>query len=185
MKRSSQRGATLVIALIMLVLLTLFGLSAMNTGITNLKIVGNMQSRNEAMSAAQQAIETVISTPGFITNPANAIVTPCAGANTVCTDLTGDGVAEYVTRLNPAPACIAVRAIKMSELNWSNAEDVGCTQEGKGLNIEGAASGDSMCASAVWEITAETTSTAGSASAAVTQGIGVRITTDDMASSCL
>ena len=41
-----QRGATLVIALIMLVLLTLFAVSSLNTANTNLRIVGNMQAKN-------------------------------------------------------------------------------------------------------------------------------------------
>ena len=85
-----QRGTTLVIALIMLVLLTLFAVSSLNTSRTNLKVVGNMQQRNEALNASQQTIEAVISTPQFIANPANAVPTPCGAANTMCTDVTGD-----------------------------------------------------------------------------------------------
>lgn len=72
-----QRGTTLIVALIMLVLLTLFAVSSFNTANTNLKVVGNMQQKNEALNAAQAAIETVISTPLFIANPANAVPTPC------------------------------------------------------------------------------------------------------------
>ncbi|HZN86576.1 MAG TPA: PilX N-terminal domain-containing pilus assembly protein, partial [Burkholderiales bacterium] len=79
-----QRGATLVIALIMLVLLTLFAVSSMNTANTNLRVVGNMQSRNEALYAAQETLETVISTPLFLANPANAVLNPCGAQNTMC-----------------------------------------------------------------------------------------------------
>ena len=51
-----QSGATLVVALVILVLLALFGLSAYQTSTTELKSSGNMQARDEALNAAQQAI---------------------------------------------------------------------------------------------------------------------------------
>ena len=98
-----QRGATLVVALIMLVLTTLFALSSMKTATTSLIVTGNMQAKTEALNAAQETIEAVISTPQFIANPANAVINPCTGPNTRCTDVTGDGAPEYVTRLVPQP----------------------------------------------------------------------------------
>jgi len=55
-----QRGATLIIGLIMLVLITLMMVSAFLMSSTNLKSVGNMQSREEATAAANFAIEKVI-----------------------------------------------------------------------------------------------------------------------------
>jgi len=186
MRTRNQRGATLLIALIMLVLLTLFALSAVNTGTTNLKIVANMQSRAEAFDAAQQAIETVISTPTFISNPANAVLNACGAPNTLCTDVNGDGTPEYTTQLTPTPACVAVRAIKATELNFSDADDVGCAQQqAQTFGVSGAVTGDSLCANTVWEITAATTGAMSGATATVTQGIGVRVSTDDMATSCL
>ncbi len=63
-----QRGATLVIGMIMLVLVTLFVLAAINMSTINLLIMGNEQARNESIAAAQQAIEQVVSTD-FTTNP--------------------------------------------------------------------------------------------------------------------
>ena len=54
-----QGGTTLIIALIMLVLLTLFAVSSFNTANTNLKVVGNMQQKSEALNAAQEAIGCV------------------------------------------------------------------------------------------------------------------------------
>jgi hypothetical protein len=47
-----QRGATLFIGLVMLVVLTLFALSAFQTSSTNLKTVGNMQEREEAQNCS-------------------------------------------------------------------------------------------------------------------------------------
>ncbi len=180
-----QRGATLVIALIMLVLLTLFAVSALNTGTTDLKVIGNMQVRTEAMNAAEQAVETVISTPLFISTPGNAVLNPCGANNTLCTDINGDGITDYTTKLNPQPACVAVKPIKNADLNLMVAEDRDCAvQQQQQFGVAGAVSGDSLCAESIWEITAETTSAANGATAAVTQGIGVRISTDAVATSC-
>lgn len=55
-----QRGATLIVGLIMLVLITLMMLTAFMMSSTNLKSVGNMQARDEATAAANSAIEQVI-----------------------------------------------------------------------------------------------------------------------------
>lgn len=56
----AQRGATLIVGLIMLVLLTLVVTSAFMLSTGNLKAVGNMQFRNEAAAAANKAIEQVL-----------------------------------------------------------------------------------------------------------------------------
>jgi len=178
----AQGGATLVIALIMLVVITLLAVSALSTTNMNLKVVGNMQSRGEALHAAQQAIETVISTPQFIANPANAVLNPCGAANTLCTDLNGDGTPEYITRLIPAPSCVSVKAIKISELNLSSAEDLGCSAVQ--AQQFGVASGDSLCANTTWEITAETSSTFSRTKVTVTQGVAVRVSAVDAEALC-
>ena len=71
--RRRQTGSTLVVALILLVVLTLFATSSFNTAKTNLMVVGNMQSSAEAVNVAQQTIETTLSTTQFVTSPDNAI----------------------------------------------------------------------------------------------------------------
>jgi len=182
----SQRGATLFIALVMLVMLTMFAVSSLNSSTSNLKVVGNMQSRGEALNAAQETIETVISTPQFISNPANAVLNPCGAANTLCTDLTGDGTPEYTTQLVPMPACVSKAGIKMTDLVLTNIEDLGCAAgQQQQFGIQNAVTGDSLCANTMWEITAQTAGAANSARVTVTQGVGVRISIDDMATSCL
>ena len=72
-----QRGATLIIALIMLAILTLFAVSALNLSTTNLKVIGNFQQQKALEAVAQQAIEQ------FISNPANFNRTPTASTVTV------------------------------------------------------------------------------------------------------
>ncbi len=56
-----QRGATLFIALIMLVMLTLFALSAIGLSNVNLRIVGNQQVQKMMDAAAQDGIEQSMS----------------------------------------------------------------------------------------------------------------------------
>ena len=66
---SKQHGATLITALIMLIVLTLLVVSGIRSSSTNLRIAGNMQMQEEATAAAQQAIENVISTPALVATP--------------------------------------------------------------------------------------------------------------------
>jgi Tfp pilus assembly protein PilX len=188
-----QRGTTLIVALIMLVLMTLFAVSSFNTANTNLKVVGNMQQKNEALNAAQAAVESVISTPQFIANPANAVLTPCGSANTLCTDLTGDGVADFTTTLvgpdyptGPhQPTCVTVRLIKNQDLVLTNPEDLGCSSgQQQQFGVAGAVTGDSLCANTVWEVRARTVSSLSGAMVILTQGVGVRVSSDAAGTSC-
>ena len=192
----TQQGATLLVALIMLVLLTLFALSAFNTSTGNLKAVGNMQARTEATNVAQQAIETAISTPLFSTSPANAIAAACGAANTLCADAAGnlitnpaDSSKVYTITLTPQPACVLVRAIKTAELYeplvngeaW--AKDCGVSLK-PGSAGYGGMTGSSLCANSVWNVTAQAVAPSSGARATVTQGVGILIRTADMATSC-
>lgn len=193
----SQHGATLVIALIMLVLLTLFAISALNTSTTNLKVVGNMQARNEAFNAAQQAIDNVISRTDFVTTPTDSVVVnKCSASNQLCIDKDGQittNLADsyYTTKITGAPfdlakpACITVRPIKTTELIYTIPDDQNCyVGQKQQFGTAGAVASDSLCANAVYQITAETTAVTG-AKATVTQGIGIRISTDVMDTACL
>ena len=192
--RAREQGATLLLVLIMLIMITLFAVSAMNAGTMNLKVVGNMQQRNEALDASQWMIDSVVSATQFISTPTNAVPTPCNGVpNTLCTDANGDGIPDYTTTLNPPPSCVQARAIKIGELNLApTSEDLACVQaQQQGtFGVQGAtASGDSLCASTVWEINAQTL-TAGATAATsqvnitTTQGVSVRVKALDMAANC-
>jgi Tfp pilus assembly protein PilX len=187
-----QRGTTLVIALIMLVLLTLFAVSSLSTAKTNLKVVGNMQWKSEALNASQHAIEVVLSTPQFIADPANAVINPCGAPNTLCTDVTGDGVPEFTTKLlgpdaaAPAqPTCVTVKPIKNQNLVLTNPEDLGCAaQQQQQFGVAGAVTGDSLCSNTIWEIKAQSVEATSGATATVTQGVGVRVSIDDAGTAC-
>ena len=68
-----QQGATLVVVLVMLAVLTLFAVAVINLSNLNAKAVGNMQQRKNAESVAQGAIEQVLSTSANFYSPAAAI----------------------------------------------------------------------------------------------------------------
>jgi hypothetical protein len=70
-----QAGASLLISLIMLVVLTLMAVSSMNLNNTSLKIVGNMQSQKALDYAAQEANATIL---GSFSNFAVPVPTPPA-----------------------------------------------------------------------------------------------------------
>ena len=54
--RKRQGGAILITALMILLLLTIFGLSSMDTNILEEKMAGNMRDRNTAFQAAESAL---------------------------------------------------------------------------------------------------------------------------------
>lgn len=90
-----QRGTALVVSLIMLALITLLVLTAMNLASTGFRSVSNTQFRDEAIAAANFAIQQVIGSD-FTDTPA---------AEEVNVDLDNDGNVDYVVDV-AAPACI-------------------------------------------------------------------------------
>ena len=58
---SQQRGATLVITLVMLVLITLFAIAAITLSNSSSKVVGNMQAKKTTDAMAQRVVDQVIS----------------------------------------------------------------------------------------------------------------------------
>ncbi len=92
-----QQGITLFMGMVMLILITLMVTSAFMLSNTNLKAVGNMQAKEEAVAAANLAIEQVLSSP-FTTAP---------NAETIEVDINNDGVTDYTVAI-ARPQCISV-----------------------------------------------------------------------------
>jgi hypothetical protein len=90
-----QQGAALVVGMIMLVLITLMLVTALNLGTTNFRAMTNMQFRSEAIAAANQAIEQVISSP-FTAAPA---------PETINVDIDNDTGTDYVVQI-AEPQCV-------------------------------------------------------------------------------
>ena len=91
-----QRGATLMITLVMLIILTLFAVTAFNLSGVNLKIVRNYQDQKSIEGVVQQAIEQIMSTVTIFTAPA---------ASDVCVNGTGGGcTGGYLVHIDK-PSC--------------------------------------------------------------------------------
>ncbi|SEB14207.1 PilX N-terminal [Variovorax sp. YR216] len=172
--KRAQSGATLLVSMIFLVVLTLIVVSAIKVSNVNSKVAGNMQAQREAEAAAQETIEKVISTD----------FTTLATPSPVTVDINNSGAAgsTYSVDLNPLPTCVSVSPIKSVDLDAGNPADVPCYASGSVQNSGisgGAGNGDSMCANSNWEITASTTppNAAVSATPAVTvrQGVATRV----------
>jgi Tfp pilus assembly protein PilX len=93
-----NRGAALVVGLIMLVLITLMLITALNLGTVNFRSVSNMQFREEAIAAANQAIDQVIGSP-FVNNPSAVAAAP------INVDMDKNGTIDYVVRI-ALPQCV-------------------------------------------------------------------------------
>jgi type II secretory pathway pseudopilin PulG len=160
--------------MIMLILISLLAVASFRLGKSDLQIVGNMQQRKQALSAAQQTIEQVISSTQFTATPTNAVFNPCPTQNSACVDVNGDGVPDV--NVSILVLCDAIQPILNSALNFSNPNDAGCLLgNGQATGVAGAANGNSMCSSSVWDVQATAKDQVTSAQYVVDQGVAVRV----------
>lgn len=146
-----QRGATLLVAMIFMVVLMLIVVSAVRVGNVNTRIVGNMQTQKEALASAQNAIEETISYD----------FTKLPKAQTVKVDINDSGQtgSTYTVSVD-APQCITVRPIKNLDLDVTSADDAPCFASGAAQNtgiIGAAPSGNSLCSNSMWNLRATAT----------------------------
>lgn len=144
-----ERGASLVVGMIMLVLITLMLITALNLATTNFRAVGNMQFRDEAIAAANQAIEQIISS-AFTVAPA---------AETINIDLNNDGTADYVVGIAIPQCIVASQAFSTDPSSLS-----------LGLTMSLASTWNT-----VWDIDATVNGTGNVGAAAVRVRSGVRV----------
>jgi hypothetical protein len=164
-----QQGVTLIIGMIMLILITLMVTTTFNLSSTNLKSVGNMQSRNESIAAANKAIEEVIgSRDGFRTGFS---VVP--SARDIKYDINNDGVDDYLVAV-AAPVCI-----QSTEVAGSSSEGA-CTS----ATLEGFSGCGTTNYSTLWDIDATVTDAASGATVRVRQGMRVELTGDKKLNLC-
>lgn len=153
--RQAQRGATLVVGLIMLVLITLMVSSAFTLSTNNLKSVGNMQFRDEATAAANRAIEVVMGS--FITS---ATATP-PPASEVLVDINNDNNNDYTVSI-AQPVCIRASVAAAAVLSSVTLPSMSSSSDWN----------------TVWDIDATVTPTSTNASASgtsVRMHVGVRV----------
>lgn len=165
-----QGGATLIVALIMLVVLTLLSISAIRSSSINLRIAGNMQMVGEATAAAQQAIETIIS-GNFTAAPA---------ASDVPVDINANGTTDYTAHVAP-PACTGSVPLRNADLDRNNPKDTPCFSSSTASNTgiiyasgAPAVTGMSWCYGQQWDVGAQATSPTG-ADVTIHQGVSLRV----------
>lgn len=165
-----QSGATLIVSLIMLTILTLLVVSAIRFGIINLKIAGNMQAEVEATAAAQVAVEQVF----------QQMVMP--GANIAAIDKqtvdVNTGAANYRVNVDK-PICVFSKPIVNSELNPARPADVPCFESSdadKLIDSAGALTTTlSACKDQQWDVGATVTDGSTGVNVSVLQGMAVRV----------
>jgi Tfp pilus assembly protein PilX len=170
--RSGQRGVTLIIGMIMLVLITLIVVNAFTLGSSDLKSVGNTQVRAEATAAANQAIEQLISTT----------FTTALGAQTFSVDINKDGTNDYSVAI-ATPTCL-----KSKVANTCSATDCGADPN-CASSCQGGSCGTIVTASCGysltdWDIQATVTDVASGASVVVREGVRVPLLTTTATSVC-
>jgi hypothetical protein len=171
-----QRGATLLVVMVILLAMTWFVLSGYRLSSQHLQIVGNSQDRHQALAAAQRAIEETISSNLFTKDPAAIAAAP------ITTDIDGDGVADLTAVLSPAPECYRVRNVKTSELDILIPEDLKCLQSTPGgggvavvaANLLPTSAGNSQCAKTEWDVAARVDDARSRTSLTVHQGVAIR-----------
>jgi Tfp pilus assembly protein PilX len=145
-----QSGATLLVSLIMLVVLTLFAVTMFNLSSVNLKIVGNFQQQRATEAVVQQGIEQLMSTvTAFNATPA---------ASNICVNGTGT-----TSALCSASGGYWV-VIDQPKCNYTTAAK-GYTKKVGELTPE----------DTNWEVRASFTDSLTKASVAIVQGIAVRM----------
>lgn len=145
-----QSGATLLVSLIMLVVLTLFAVTMFNLSSVNLKIVGNFQQQRATEAVVQQGIEQIMSTvSAFNATPA---------ATNVCVNGTGT-----TSALCSASGGYWV-VIDQPKCNYTTAAK-GYTKKVGELTPE----------DTNWEVRASLTDPLTKASVAIVQGLAVRM----------
>jgi hypothetical protein len=142
----------------MLVLMTLLALAAIGISTGNLKVIGNVQYQQEATSAAQSAINQVLSKGTYLSNPSSA-------PTTLTVNINGN---DYAVTL--APPCLkSAVAIKVSELSLTNKNDLKCISSGSPVNDQ------SDCARVAWQVTASVNDSGTKAKVQITEGVTMKM----------
>lgn len=152
-----QRGATLIVAVIVLMLITMTVISAFQVSKSNTQAVSNMQFRDEALAAANLVLEDVISLPNVET------LLLAEGAMPVrYVDINQDGV-DDLRVVVLTPRCIR--------------QEPGASNEEESLSgVESNVTNNGLT-NVVWEIQADVSDTVTEAQVSVVQGFRQQVST--------
>lgn len=164
----AQRGVTLIVALIMLVVLTLLALSAVTDSNSNLRVAGNMQVQTEGIAAAQQAIEQTLSN-NFTVAPASAVIS---------VDVNNDQVTDYSVSV-ATPVCMNTTPLDNTTPNLPPQCLSSAVASNTGIvssSGTSTAKPQSWCNAQLWEVQASASSSGSTGAAAVVhQGASLNV----------
>jgi Tfp pilus assembly protein PilX len=166
--QQSQRGAVLVVGLIVLMLITLMVTAAFKFSTYNLKAVGNMQAHNEAIAAANKAIEQVIGSWDFRSAPS---------VDEISVDIDNNGTFDYTVAIE-APRCVKAISARVA---GSKGDDCIDKTDGKQVCNSGLAAATMF--NVVWDVPATATSNNGT-SVRVRQGVSLSMTKSQCTAAC-
>jgi hypothetical protein len=188
-----ERGASLVVSLIFLLIFVIMALSIYRGTLTSAQAIGNMQWRTEAISAANETIDRLLSTPRVATDVAN--LTAQVNATPFVYDVNDDGRDDVrvsfpvVTQdgiARAGPRCVRAAPIPPSQLDPTVAADVGCfgSSTAGGIAVESGSGTSalptppqSLCSNTDWTMTVRATDPTTSTSVDVVQGYSARVPT--------
>jgi hypothetical protein len=196
-QRKGQRGAVLMIGMVMLLMVMLIAVGAIRLATRHTQVVNNEQVRTEAVAAANYALDAVLTQPYSSTTWNNykgstgSTISVNLGRTQTADSSNGvpGGVAVKVTNLT----CKRGRVLSNSELFNSSGQvtdpyDKTCIYQAPpaGLTIgANASSNQSLCGSALWEMQAQVNDPSLlAATAPVVAGVEVRILATDVDSTC-
>jgi Tfp pilus assembly protein PilX len=197
--RQKQKGMALIVGLILLLLITLVTVTSFNLGKNSLEVVGNMQNRDEAVAAANRAIQEALSSTNLFNNPAAILTSNCSPAtpNTRCIDTNNDGTTDITvsigTTAGTRPTCVQSRTLLNADFASEvvstdpviQQEALNClTEDTKNKGIQNVPFGSSLCSFSVWEIVAVATDAVTQTTVTVTEGAAVRAPAATVATFC-
>lgn len=173
-----QTGAVLFVGLIMLILITLLAISAIRLANINLLAVGNEQFQKEAEDAANYHLDLTLNTNDVTSVNVNRSAPLPAFAGT------SESTETNYTVTIPPPTCKRYRYLKKSELvnadNSVPSDNLACfgSTSGTGITLvvdASALNDNSLCATSLWEMTADVELPGTGARAQMVQGVEMRI----------
>lgn len=172
---ASQRGVVMIVGVLMLLVVSLMVVSSSNLVQANLKVVRNIEVREQARASALSAIEEAISSDRFTDSTAAMFLDNCIEDNQKCYDINGDGTDDILVQVAD-PTCTSVTPTPNSDLDvFGSAAEASCYLPPAVY---------SMCAYSVWDIQATATDVVTGAEVIVRQGVSILTSLNKIETAC-
>ncbi len=133
----NQRGMALIMALVILLILTILGVTAMTTSSLEEKMSGNIQEQNRAFQAAESGINKVLVDPNALVPNGSYAPTPYTfdGGKSGTAAVKVKFLEFSVPRRRPCPACFSAKEFQSA--NFDIASTGTTITNAKSVNSQG------------------------------------------------